>query len=156
MRTIYLVGHPEDGVLDKDLQEAGFIVLPAQNADGAVGMLSAVRADAFVIDVGDSVIGGERLIDWLRSSSMWRHVPMIVTGVHSVQRRRIARRAVVRAIIPRAQSTSHAVVAAVWRALEHKPSRPFKIAPTRHGAEKSATYQMPQAAPDRLSSAGAA
>ena len=65
MRTIYLLGQAEGSALEKQLEGAGFIVLPARNADDVMGMLSAVRADAFVIDVGDPALGGERLIDQL-------------------------------------------------------------------------------------------
>ena len=92
MRTIYIVGRPADDPLTPLLERSGYYTQPMEDAYAAWGALSALRADGFVIDVGDPAVGGERLIGMLRRSAAWRGVPIVVTGASTLLGRRLALR----------------------------------------------------------------
>jgi hypothetical protein len=125
MKTIMLVGHPPRGQVADGLSRAGFFTMPASDAEIALAILNAVRADGFVIDVGNTAAAaaasGERLIEQLDGSERWRDVPIVVTGADPAQCARLSNRGRIVKVIPACERGSEAVVDAVRRAM-HPPT----------------------------------
>ena len=100
--------------------------MPASDAEIALAILNAVRADGFVIDVGNTAAAaaasGERLIERLEGSERWRHLPIVVTGAGPAQCARLSNRV---KVIPACERGSEAVVDAVRRAMH--PSKTARL-----------------------------
>jgi DNA-binding NarL/FixJ family response regulator len=133
MQTICLVGYELDGPVSRLLRDCGFFVLTAATADVALAMLSAVRADAFIINVGEPSVAGERLIEQLGTAAPWRQLPIVVTGANAAQHARWAQRATVGEVIPEGDGRADAVLLAV-RELLHRGggTAPCDDVPGRH------------------------
>jgi hypothetical protein len=133
MKTIMLVGHRPRGAVAEGLFRAGFFVLTAGNAETALAILNAVRADGFVIDVGEAAAGGERLIESVQSAERSSSQPPIVaTGANPSQYARLSRSSAVAEVIPACEHGSAAVVSAVRRAMHPpKATRPSDDVPGR-------------------------
>jgi hypothetical protein len=99
MQTIMLVGLAPRSDVAKRLFRAGFFVLSADDVMAALGMLSAIRVDAFVIDLRDAAVGGELLFKRLGESPAWRELPVVITSAGPDQCERLAQHAFRGAII---------------------------------------------------------
>src|SRR5687768_5514038 len=89
MKTLYLVHHRRNGRLIEAVERDGHYALCSRDADDALGALRAIRADLFVIDVGNPNADGERLLERLRGAPEWRDIPVILTGAWAEQWERL-------------------------------------------------------------------
>lgn len=123
MRVIMLVGLAPRGDVAQRLIQGGLFVVSADDVKAALGILSAVRVDGFVIDVSDANVGGERLIARLRDVPGWREVPVVITGATPDQCERFAGRAFRGAIVTAREHGADGVLAALRPLL--RPSAPL-------------------------------
>jgi len=107
------------------LERAGFFTQPAENADAAAEMLGGACADAFVIDVGDAEVDGERLLERLQKAGARRDVPIVVTGAHRARFRRLARCRSIAAVVPALGHSGDVVLTAARRPIPRHNVPPF-------------------------------
>ena len=91
METLFLVRDPSKQGLTNAVQRARYYTVCAPDADTALNLLGALRANLFIIDVGPAVIG-ERALERLRALRDYRHTPVILIGARRAQYRQLARR----------------------------------------------------------------
>jgi DNA-binding response OmpR family regulator len=120
MPTICLVGHPAKGRLTGVLQAAGYYSLSRKDADRALIVLSAVRADVFVIDVGNPTVGGERLLERLRAVNAGRRIPVFLTGARYAQYQQLAQRVGVGDVMLVGEGSANRVLARVRQLLRKR------------------------------------
>ena len=132
MQTVCMVGYERDETAARVLRDAGYFVLTAATADVALAMLSAVRADAFIINVGEPSVGGEGLIEQLGRAAPWRQLPIVVTGANPAQHAQWAQRATVGEVIPAIERHADAVLIAVRQLLHCGGTAAFDDVPGRH------------------------
>jgi hypothetical protein len=124
MPTIMLVGLAPRSKVAERLFQAGFFVLSADDVMAALGMLSAIRVDGFVIDVRDAAVGGELLFKRLHESPAWRELPVVITNAGPDQCERLAQQAFRGAIITPCDRAADAIVAALRPLLQPNATRP--------------------------------
>ena len=132
MQTVCMVGYERDETAARLLRDAGYFVLTAATADVALAMLSAVRSDAFIINVGEPSVGGEDLIEQLARSAPWRQSPIVVTGADPAQQAQWAQRATVGEVVPAIERRADAVLLAVRQLLHRGGTAAFDDVPGRH------------------------
>jgi CheY-like chemotaxis protein len=82
MPTVFVVDSESmggAGLLER-VQDAGFHTLPMSNADMALAVLKAIRADLLLVDVSHAETGGPRLIDEVRRNRLLRETPILAVG----------------------------------------------------------------------------
>jgi len=141
MKTLYLVHPRRDGRLIEAVERDGHYALCARDADAALGALRAIRADLFVIDVGDPEAEGERLLERLRGAREWRDVPVILTGARAGQLERLAQRVGVGAVMRSGGDGAERVLSRARQFLRPSVARPG-------GAACGACYGIRRSRPD--------
>ena len=96
MPTVFVVdgGAMRGTPLLRTVREAGYHTLPMANADMALAVLRAIRADLLLIDLRDAKVGGPRLIEEVRRNEELRQMPILAVGAQpgSEELRRLKRR----------------------------------------------------------------
>ena len=92
METLFLVRDPSKQGLTNAVQGAGYYTVCAPDADTALTLVGALRANLFIIDVGDPAVIGERALERLRALRNYRHTPVILIGARRAQYQQLARR----------------------------------------------------------------
>jgi CheY-like chemotaxis protein len=82
MPTIFVVGSDNaQGVpLLQTVRDAGYHTLPMSDADMALAVLHAIRADLLLVDLTRLEAGGRRLIDEVRRNEQLRFMPILAVG----------------------------------------------------------------------------
>lgn len=64
-------------------REAGFHTLPMADADMALAVLNAIRADLLLVDLRNAEADGSRLIDEVRRKDDLRRMPILAVGARA-------------------------------------------------------------------------
>lgn len=82
MPTVFVVdGGAARGVsLLQAVRDAGIHMLPMADAEMALAVLNAIRADLLLIDLSSADTGGMRLIDAVRRNDQLRRMPILAVG----------------------------------------------------------------------------
>lgn len=82
MPTVFVVdGGAVRGVsLLQAVRDAGIHMLPMADAEMALAVLNAIRADLLLIDLSSADTGGIRLIDAVRRNDQLRRMPILAVG----------------------------------------------------------------------------
>lgn len=123
MKTFYLVHHRRNGPLIEAVEREGHYALCSRDAEAALGALRAIRADLFVIEVGNPKAKGERLLERLRDAPEWRDIPVILTGAWAEQWERLAQGVGFGAVMRAGEDGAERVLA-LARQLLHPSSAP--------------------------------
>src|SRR5215213_2551031 len=85
MPTVFVVdsGIMRGNSLLHTVREAGFHTLPMSNADMALAVLNAIRADLLLIDLSNTETGGMRLIEEVRRNEHLRRMPILAIGAQA-------------------------------------------------------------------------
>ena len=104
MPTIFVVnsGAMRGTPLLQTVRDAGFHTLPMANADVALAVLNAIRADLLLVDLSDAQAGGARLIEEVRRKEDLRRMPILAVGarVQGDEYRRLERRVGIGHVLP--------------------------------------------------------
>jgi DNA-binding response OmpR family regulator len=103
MPTVFVVdsGAMRGNELLQTVREAGFHTLPMSNADMALAVLNAIRADLLLVDLSSAETGGARLIEEVRRNELLKGMPILAVGARpdAEDFRRLKRRVGVGAVI---------------------------------------------------------
>lgn len=122
MKTLFLIGDAKKHRLTDAVQRAGYYTVCEPDADTTLILLAAIRANLFVIDVGDLSVDGERTLQRLRALREHRHTPVIVIGAHQEQYRQLAQRVGVGEVMLAGEDGADHVLARVRQLLlERRP-----------------------------------
>jgi CheY-like chemotaxis protein len=82
MPTVFVVdsGAMRGTPLIQSVREVGYHTLPMANADMALAVLNAIRADLLLVDLRDAQTGGPRLIEEIRRNERLRRMPILAVG----------------------------------------------------------------------------
>ena len=82
MPTVFVVdsGAMRGSSLLQTVREAGYHTLPMANADMALAVLNAIRADLLLVDLSQAETGGSRLIEEVRRNDQLRRMPILAIG----------------------------------------------------------------------------
>ena len=86
MPTVFVVdsGAMRGGTeLLQTVRDAGYHTLPMSNAEMALAVLNAIRADLLLIDLSSPETGGSRLIDEVRRNDQLKQMPILAVGARA-------------------------------------------------------------------------
>jgi CheY-like chemotaxis protein len=103
MPTVFVVdsGAMRGTELLQTVRDAGYHTLPMNNAEMALAVLNAIRADLLLIDLSSPETGGSRLIDEVRRNDQLKGMPILAVGARADgdDFRRLKRRVGIGAVI---------------------------------------------------------
>lgn len=103
MPTVFIVdsGAMRGTELLQTVRDAGYHTLPMSNAEMALAVLNAIRADLLLIDLSSPETGGPRLIDEVRRNDRLKGMPILAVGARAdgADFRRLKRRVGIGAVI---------------------------------------------------------
>ena len=128
MPTVFVVdgGAMRGTPLLRAVREAGYHTLPMADADMALGVLHAIRADLLMIDLGDPRVGGPRLIEEVRRIENLRRMPILAVGAQpdSDDFRRLKRRVGIGQVLAEGEYTHDELVDEIHKFLA-RPTDPL-------------------------------
>ena len=103
MPTVFVVDSSamRGNELLQTVRDAGYHTLPMSNADMALAVLNAIRADLLLIDLSSAETGGSRLIEEVRRNDQLKGMPILAVGARADgdDFRRLKRRVGIGAVI---------------------------------------------------------
>ena len=103
MPTVFVVdsGAVRGNELLRTVRDAGYHTLPMSNAEMALAVLNAIRADLLLIDLSSPDTGGSRLIEEVRRNDQLKGMPILAVGARADgdDFRRLKRRVGIGAVI---------------------------------------------------------
>ena len=132
MPTVFVVdgGAMRGTELLRTVREAGYHTLPMSNADMALAVLNAIRADLLLIDLSRAETGGTRLIEEVRRDERLKQMPILAVGARADgdEFRRLKRRVGVGQVIAAGDYSQDELVHEIRKYLT-KPGDPFLDVP---------------------------
>ena len=132
MPTVFVVdsGAMRGTKLLQTARDAGYHTLPMSDADMALGVLNAIRADLLLIDLSSPETGGPRLIEEVRRNDQLKGMPILAVGARADgdDFRRLKRRVGIGAVIAEGEYSHDELVTEIRRYLV-RPDAAFVAQP---------------------------
>ena len=68
--------------LEQELEDLGYITVPASNGEEALARVADSAPDVILLDIMMPIMDGFTVLEHLKASNTWRHIPVIVISAN--------------------------------------------------------------------------